>query len=59
MNHSVYMASLKKKTVESLRYIIKDCQGAIACFPQGENSGYYQDEIHYCCMELKKREVKK
>jgi hypothetical protein len=37
---------------------MKDCREAIAAMPDGENAGYYMDEIHYCAMELRRREKK-
>jgi hypothetical protein len=55
MNHATYPKSLKTKSSESLRYIIADCQKAIAAMPDNENNGYYADEINYCSMELAKR----
>jgi len=55
MNHSEYMKSLKNKSVEQLRFIIKDAREAINAYPENPNYGYYEDEIHYCCMELKNR----
>jgi len=56
MNHSEYMKKVKKLDIDALRHIIKDCQNAIASFPENPNCGYYTDEIHYASMELKKRE---
>ncbi len=55
MNHAEYPKTLRSKTVESLRWIIKDCQEAITAMPNGYKVGYYADEIHYCSMELYRR----
>lgn len=57
MNHELYKSLLKKKTVEQLRFIIKDAQAAANAHPQGENCGYYLDEVNYASMELAKREA--
>lgn len=58
MDHAQYQKSLKTKSVESLRYIIKDCQEAIAANPDNKKNGYYSDEICYCGMELNRRAQK-
>jgi hypothetical protein len=58
MNHASYPKSLKTKSVESLKYIIKDASEAIKANPENENNGYYQDEINYCCNEINRRERK-
>jgi hypothetical protein len=55
MNHSNYIKSLKNKSIESLKFIIKDCKEAIESMPGNPNNSYYADEINYCCMELNKR----
>lgn len=56
MNHSAYIAKTRTMSAITLRFIIKDCQEAINAMPNGINAGYYQDEIHYCSMELNRRE---
>jgi hypothetical protein len=58
INHSEYMKKVKTLSIDSLRYIIKDCKEAIRCMPNNPKNGYYQDEIHYCCMEIARREKK-
>ena len=55
MNHREYQLSLRHKSVEMLRFIIKDASEAIRAMPEGENAGYYADEISYAAMELFKR----
>lgn len=55
LNHCEYMKKVKTISTESLNYIIQDCKEALKNFPNGEKSGWYQDEIHYCVMELNKR----
>ena len=56
MDHTEYPKTLKSKDNSSLRFIINDCQQAIAAMPDNPNCGYYADEIHYCAMELAKRD---
>ena len=55
MDHTAYPKSLKLKSVAALKYIIRDCQEAIAANPDNPKNGVYSDEICYCGMELKKR----
>jgi hypothetical protein len=52
------MKKVKKLSIESLNYIIKDCKDAINSLPDNPKNGYYMDEIHYCCMELVARKNK-
>ncbi len=58
MDHRAYPKQLKTKSSDSLKYIIADCQKAIAAMPDNENNGYYADEINYCSMELHSRQLK-
>jgi hypothetical protein len=58
INHSEYMKKVKKLSIESLNYIIKDCKDAINSLPDNPKNSYYMDEIHYCCMELVARKNK-
>lgn len=58
MNHSEYIARTRKMTESALRFTIDDCKQAIAAMPENENAGYYADEIHYCGMELTRRQKK-
>ena len=55
MDHAAYQKSLRGKSEEALRFAIKDAQEAIAAMPDGENAGYYADEVSYCSMELARR----
>jgi hypothetical protein len=55
MNHGEYQAKVKKMSDAALRYVIKDAREAMAAMPDGENVGYYADEINYCCSELYRR----
>lgn len=58
MNHSEYMAKTRTMTEAQLRYVIEDCKLVIACQQAfNPNCGYYMDEIHYCSMELRRREL--
>ena len=60
MNHAEYQKSLKTKTFAELQFIMRDCNETIQTWAKsGErhpNEGYYQDEISYCGMEMKKRQ---
>ena len=53
--HTEYMKKCRKKPIAALRYIIQDCRNAILAMPDNPKCGQYQDEIHYCHMELKRR----
>ena len=53
--HGEFPKECRAKSVESLRYIIADCQAAIAANPTGEKAGHYSDTISYCGMELRRR----
>jgi hypothetical protein len=55
IDHAECQERVKTMTDESLRYTIQDCKNAIAAMPNGHKVGYYTDEIHYCSMELAKR----
>lgn len=59
MNHSEYMKKVKSLDDNQLRYIIKDCQEAMDALPDNPNNSFYQDEIHYCAMELSRRAMDK
>lgn len=56
MDHTAYPKSLRSKPIESLQYIIKDAGEAIVAMPNGENAGYYTDEILYVSAELRRRQ---
>jgi len=56
MDHIEYPKTLKSKDSSTLRFIINDCQQAIAAMPDNPNCGYYADEINYCAMELAERD---
>lgn len=58
MNHIEYPKSLKTKNEAFLRYVMKDAKEAIDAMPEGENAGYYADEICYCADELYNRAIK-
>ena len=57
MDHTQYPKSLKKKTDEELRFIIKDATEAAKVNPTGPNTGYYLDEVHYAFNELRRRKI--
>jgi hypothetical protein len=57
MNHSAYIRKTKKMSLHSLKFVIEDCKEVIRLQSDfNPNVGYYEDEIHYCCMELRRRE---
>ena len=56
IDHAEYPKSLVDRSISSLRYTIKDCQNAMAAMPDNPKCGYYADEIHYCAMEIKRRQ---
>jgi hypothetical protein len=58
MNHAEYQKNLRKKTVDQLIFIRDDAQAAMRAWPDGENAGYYADEMHYAAMELARRAAK-
>jgi len=55
MDHAAYQKACKTKSLDSLRYIIKDAAEAMQAMPNGYKAGYYADEIHYCHAELRRR----
>jgi hypothetical protein len=55
IDHRAYQTKCKRLSSDSLRYIINDCQEALAANPEGHKAGYYADEINYCSMELSAR----
>ena len=58
INHIEYPKSLKIKSDDSLRYIMKDAHEAMTANPDGSKAGYYADEINYCANELYTRSKK-
>lgn len=56
MNHAEYVELCKTLPSNALRFIMKDAQEVIDAMPDGENVGYYLDEISYAGMELKRRQ---
>ena len=57
MDHNEYPKSLKSKSTASLYFIMGDAREAAEL--GGENEGYYLDEVHYCAMEIKRRQEAK
>jgi hypothetical protein len=56
MDHTAYPKSLKTKSEFELRSIIADCHEVIELQKDfNPNIGYYEDEIHYCAMEITRR----
>lgn len=58
IDHKNYPKALKTKTIDQLKFIIKDAKEAIAANPEGRKAGYYADEINYAANELYKRKNK-
>lgn len=56
MDHGAYPESLRSKSVAELLFIVKDAQEAIQANPEGENAGYYADEVCYAGMEIRRRQ---
>ena len=55
IDHGEYQKKVKTMSQAALTYTIKDAREAIIANPEGPKAGYYQDEIHYCLMEMKRR----
>lgn len=55
IDHDKYMKKVKTMSMESLLFTIRDCKDALNAMPDNPKSGYYQDEIHYCAMEINRR----
>lgn len=56
MDHAAYPESLKTKSDQQLRFIMKDAYEAMKANPDNPNNGYYQDEINYCANEINRRQ---
>lgn len=57
IDHTAYPKRLRTLPVEFLRYIIADATEALQCYPNGQKSGYYADEINYASDELRRRQL--
>lgn len=55
MDHTEYQKRCKGMTEAALRYTIADAAAARDAMPDGENAGYYADEVSYAAMELASR----
>lgn len=55
IDHKNYPKTLRKKSLDELRFIIKDAGDALAAMPDGPKAGYYADEINYASMEIMRR----
>ena len=57
MDHAGYQKRCRKMTDAELRFTISDArQAAETGKGWNDNVGYYLDEIHYCSMELSRRQ---
>ena len=57
MNHAEYQKKVRGMSEAQLRYTIKDAGEAAECGKHigNPNTGYYLDEVNYCCDELARR----
>ena len=55
MDHTAYAKKVKKMTSAELLFVSKDCKEVLDAWPDHPNAGYYLDEMHYCGMELARR----
>ena len=55
MNHAEHQRRTRRMDTAGLLFTIKDASEAIVANPDNPNNGYYQDEICYCGMEVKRR----
>lgn len=56
MDHNAYQAKVRDMTDEQLQFVIDDCRAVIASQAEfNPNVCYYQDEMHYCAMEVMRR----
>ena len=55
MNHTDYAKACRTKTEAELRFTIQDAAEAVRANPDGENAGYYADEVNYASSELFRR----
>lgn len=55
IDHVGYPRRMRSLTDEALRFTIADAKEALEAMPDSPKAGYYQDEIHYASMELKRR----
>lgn len=56
MVHQDYQRRVRGMSVPELMYVIADAREAIQANPDSPNNGFYQDEIHYCAGELRRRQ---
>lgn len=54
--HSWYQRVCQKRRPESLHHVMRDCAAAMKANPDNPKCDQYADEIHYCAMELSKRQ---
>jgi hypothetical protein len=55
--HKEYKAYTKTLNEHTLRFIIKDCEEALAANPETPKAQQYRDEICYCQIELYQKDV--
>lgn len=56
MDHTAYMAKVKRMTYSELLYTARDAKAAAEAYPEGPNAGYYLDEVNYCAEEMFRRD---
>ncbi len=59
LNHTEYMKKVKTLSDDSLLFIIKDANEAMAAMPDNPKNGWYADEVNYCSMEISRRKTTK
>lgn len=57
LNHTEYMKKVKTLSNDSLLFIIKDANEAMAAMPDNPKNGWYADEVNYCSMEISRRKL--
>lgn len=57
IDHGEYPKRTRKMSMSELRYTIKDAGEALRANPAGHKAGFYEDEIHYCFMEIARRRL--
>lgn len=56
--HSEYIARARRMSKAELLYVIKDCEAAMAAYPENPKCEQYADERSYCAMEMNRRRNK-
>ena len=57
--HTQEMARIAALSEDALIYTMNDCAEAIEANPENPKNGQYMDTIHYCGMEMKKKNLQR